>query len=107
MDPDKDHSSDHGSRAGRHPTLETSTLLFFEHEPYEMTQIRVREFLQALYWPEAAEAAHLKRLLGGGYNRIVGVAIAAEDLILKVPHFELVGSDVPSSSWAAAPSTCS
>ncbi|KAG9087758.1 hypothetical protein FRC06_002375 [Ceratobasidium sp. 370] len=83
---DQDH--DNGSDANS----ETSTVAY-SHEPFETYQTRVCSLLCALYGSDTGRAAQITRLLGGGYNRIIGIKLPTDsaalflDLILRVPRF--------------------
>lgn len=71
---------------------ETSTVMY-DHEPFDTYQLRVSRLCQAL-WP-ATQDYLVERMVGGGFNRIIGIDTATTKveqknrLILRVPRFDV------------------
>ena len=78
---------------------EISTLAYSQ-EPFETFQSRALALAHSTVWPDAAlDELGVERLLGGGYNRIIGLARkldgddeAKVQYILQIPRFRYLDS---------------
>ncbi|QRV91919.1 phosphotransferase enzyme family protein [Ceratobasidium sp. AG-Ba] len=76
---------------GSDAALETSTVRY-DHEPFSVYQLRVRELLRDLYGQTTGDLADIIRLPGVSFNRIIGITILHSNIpkmmILRVPRFD-------------------
>ncbi|KAI1377920.1 kinase-like domain-containing protein [Hypoxylon crocopeplum] len=79
-----------------------SSTLVYDHEPFDTFQTRVKVFAHSKIWPDAdLDDIAVERLLGGGYNRIIGLTRQENEqtgssevrYILRLPRFDAAQVD--------------
>jgi hypothetical protein len=75
-----------------------SSTVVYDHEPFETFKARVLELCQQVLGPPKGEIS-IKRMHGGGFNRIVGISVTssgsptASQYVLRVPRFDAARLD--------------
>ncbi|KAI0857480.1 hypothetical protein F4860DRAFT_356866 [Xylaria cubensis] len=84
-----DASSDCGTDDGTDTNSKSdSSSLVYGHEPFATFQLRAQKLGQKL-WPNAAPGDIIvERLVGGGFNRIIGLTHQADEYVLRVPRYD-------------------
>jgi hypothetical protein len=77
-----DDRSEHDSEKGSDDESEDDSVSVtstenFEHEPFETFQEKVKDLCQHLYPTRPRDAFTITRMEGGGYNRVIGIEVAA------------------------------
>lgn len=89
-----DSNSDTGSDTGSNAESQNSTVEY-NHEPFETFQSRALALAHSTIWPGTAPGTvTVERLHGGGYNRIIGLTLQADNesyktvnYVLRIPRF--------------------